>query len=89
MIVRSESVAVVAAFVKKMKTPKLQAIYRERKGVTEFPNLWTNEKFRQRRFRVRGLGKAACEAIWACLTYNIQQQVRVRWRAQLAAAAAA
>ena len=62
------------------------AIYRERKRVAEFPNLWIKEKLGLRRFRVRGLVKATGEAIWACLTYNIQQWVRRRWRPQLAAA---
>jgi IS5 family transposase len=72
----------------KMKTPEAQAIYRERKRVAEFPNLCLKEKFGLRRFRVRGLVKATCEAIWACLTYNIQQWVRLRWRPNLAAAMA-
>jgi hypothetical protein len=89
MIMRTENVPAVAAYVEKMKTPEAQAIYRERKRVAEFPNLWIKEKLGLRRFRVRGLVKATCEALWACLTYNIQQWVRLRWRPQLAAAAAA
>lgn len=88
MIVRTENVPAVAAYVKKMKTPEAQAIYRERKRTAEFPNLWLKERFGLRRFRVRGLVKATCEAVWACLTYNIQPWVRLRWRPQLAAAAA-
>jgi transposase len=88
MIVRTENVAVVAAYVEKMQTPEAQAIYRERKRVAEFPNLWIKEKLGLRRFRVRGLAKATCEALWACLTYNIQQWARLRWRPKLAAAAA-
>jgi transposase len=86
-IVRTENVPVVAAFVDKMKTPEAQAIYRERKRIAEFPNLWLKEKLGLRRFRVRGLLKATCEAIWACLTYNIQQWARQRWKPKLAAAA--
>ncbi len=88
MIVRTENVPVVAAYVQKMKTPEAQALYRERKRVAEFPNLCLKEKFGLRRFRVRGLLKATCEALWACLTYNIQQWVRLRWRPKLAAAMA-
>ena len=86
MIVRTENVPVVAAFVEKMKTPQAQGIYRERKHIAEFPNLWIKEKLGLRRFRVRGLAKATCEAIWACLTYNIQQWARLCWRPKLAAA---
>jgi hypothetical protein len=87
MIVRTENVLAVAAYVEKMKTPEAQAIYRQRKRA-EFPNLWIKEKLGLRRFRVRGLVKATGEALWACL-YNIQQWVRLRWRLQLAAAAGA
>ncbi len=88
MIVRTENLPAVAAFVEKMKTPEAQAIYRERKRIAEFPNLLIKEKLVLRRFRVRGLAKATCEALWACLTYNIQQWVRLRWRPKLAAAIA-
>jgi len=88
MLVRTENVLVVAAYVEKMKTPEAQAVYRQRKRTAEFPNLWIKEKFGLRRFRVRGLVKATCEALWACLTYNLQQWVRLRWRTKLAAARA-
>ena len=88
MIVRTQNVPVVAAYVEKMKTPEAQAIYRQRKRIAEFPNLWIKEKLGLRRFRVRGLLKATCETLWACLTYNIQQWTRLRWRPKLAAAAA-
>jgi hypothetical protein len=88
MLVRTENVLVVAAYVEKMKTPEAQAVYRQRKRTAEFPNLWIKEKFGLRRIRVRGLVKATCEALWACLTYNLQQWVRLRWRPKLAAAMA-
>lgn len=88
MIVRSENDPVVAAFVEKMKTAEAQAIYRQRKKIAEFPNLWIKEKLGLRRFRVRGLAKATCEMLWACLTFNIQQWIRLRWRPKLEAAAA-
>jgi hypothetical protein len=88
MIVRTENDPVVAAYVEKMKTPQAQAVYRQRKRIAEFPNLWIKEKLGLRRFRVRGLTKATCEALWACLTYNIQQWVRLRSRPKLAAAMA-
>ena len=88
MIVRTQNVPVVAAYVEKMKTPEAQAIYRQRKRIAEFPNLWIKEKLGLRRFRVRGLLKATCETLWACLTYNIQQWTRLRWRPKLAMAVA-
>ncbi len=89
LIVRSQNVPVVAAFVEKMKTPEAQAIYRQRKRIAEFPNLWIKEKLGLRRFQVRGLAKVRCEALWVCLTYNIQQWIRLRWKPRLIAAAIA
>jgi len=35
---------------------------------------------------VRGLAKVRCEVLWACLTYNLQQWFRLRWKAWPAAA---
>lgn len=46
------------------------------------PNAWIKEKIGLRQFRLRGLGKVAREALWACLTYNIQQWIRLVWRPQ-------
>ncbi len=89
LIVRSQNVPVVAAFVEKMKTPEAQAIYRQRKRIAEFPNLWIKEKLGLRRFRVRGLAKVRCEALWVCLTHNIQQWIRLRWKPSLKMAAIA
>ena len=79
-LVRSEKVPEVAAFVAKMQTEAARQIYRRRGAVAEFSNLWLKAKLGLRQFRVRGLQKVRCEALWACLTYNIQQWVRLRWR---------
>lgn len=89
LIVRSQNVPVVAAFLEKMKTPEAQDIYRLRKRIAEFPNLWIKEKLGLRRFRVRGLPKVRCEALWVCLTHNIQQWIRLRWKPRLQVAAIA
>jgi hypothetical protein len=79
-IVRIENLPGVAAFLAKMQTEAAQQIYRLRSAVAEFANLWLKAKLGLRQFRVRGLKKVRCEALWACLTYNIQQWVRLRWR---------
>ena len=68
------------AFIEKMGTEAAQAVYRLRGAVAEFPNAWIKAKIGLRQFRVRGLPKVLCEALWACLTYNIQQWIRLRWR---------
>lgn len=72
--------AAVAAFRKRMKNPEQRAIYRQRGPVAEFPNAWIKEKLGLRKFRVRGLLKAGSELLWACLTYNILQWMRLVWR---------
>jgi transposase len=70
----------VIAFKEKMKTPEAKDIYRLRSQLAEFPIAWIKEKIGLRRFKLRGLTKVRMEATWACLTYNIQQWIRLRWR---------
>jgi transposase len=79
-LVRTEKTPEVAAFLAKMQTETARQIYRRRGAVAEFSNLWLKAKLGLRQFRVRGLQKVRCEALWACLTYNIQQWIRLRWR---------
>ncbi len=83
MIVRSDPVPAVAAYVAKMQTAAARAAYRLRAPVAEFSNLWLKAKLGLRQFCVRGLKKARCEVLWACLTYNIQQWFRLRWKGRL------
>jgi transposase len=84
-LVRSENVPVVAAYVAKMQTEAARAAYRRRAPVAEFSNLWLKAKLGLRQFCVRGLKKVRCEVLWACLTYNIQQWFRLRWKGRRAA----
>ena len=63
-----------------MQTDEAKRIYRQRGGVAEFTNAWLKTKNGLREFRVRGLLKVGMETLWACLTYNIQQWIRLRWR---------
>jgi transposase len=78
--IRLEEQADVAAFRQKMETSEYRAIYRKRGEVAEFPNAWIKDKLGVRKFRVRGMVKAGSELIWACLTYNVMQWVRLIWR---------
>jgi transposase len=70
----------VAAFREKMKTEAAQQIYKQRGPVAEFPHAWIKEKLGMRKFRLRGMAKAATEALWGALTYNVQQWIRLSWR---------
>jgi hypothetical protein len=70
-----------------MDTPEAKAIYRQRGEVAEFPNAWLKDKIGLRKFHVRGLAKAATEAVWACLTYNVQLWIRLAWNKQAPQAA--
>jgi hypothetical protein len=84
-IVRAVEAPEVEAFKLKMQTEPAKAIYRQRGAIAEFPNAWIKQKLGLRQFHVRGLVKATMEALWACLTYNIQQWIRLCWRPQLTA----
>jgi len=79
-IVRSIDSACVQAFQEKMQTPEAKELYKQRAPLAEFPNAWIKEKLGLRKFRLRGLAKVRLEALWACLTYNVMQWIRLRWR---------
>jgi len=79
---RAEESPPVKAFIEKMQTATARAIYRLRGAVAEFPNAWIKAKLGLRQFHVRGKAKAQSECLWACITYNIQQWIRLRWRAR-------
>jgi transposase len=81
-LVRSEATPEMAAFQAKMETPEARAIYKQRAGVAEFPNAWIKDKMGLRQFRLRGLAKVTLESLWACLTYNICQWIRLCWKPQ-------
>ena len=79
-IVRGVDAPEVARFIAKMETEEAKQIYKQRGAVAEFPNAWIKDKIGLRQFRLRGLTKVGMEALWACLTYNIKQWIRLRWR---------
>jgi transposase len=79
-IVRGVDAPEVARFMAKMETEEAKQIYKQRGAIAEFPNAWIKDKIGLRQFRLRGLIKAGMEALWACLTYNIKQWIRLRWR---------
>jgi transposase len=85
-VIRSVDEPPVGEFRQKMQTFQAQEIYRQRAPVAEFPHAWIKDKLGLRQFSLRGLVKVGLEALWACLTYNIQQWIRLCWRPSLASA---
>jgi transposase len=81
-LLRMHKTAQLAAFEAKMQTEQARQIYKERAGVAEFPNAWIKEKMGLRQFRLRGVVKVGLETLWACLTYNICQWIRLCWKPQ-------
>jgi transposase len=69
----------VLAFIAKMQAPPAQQIYQERGAIAEFPHAWIKDKIGLRKFRLRSLLKVRIEALWAALTYNIMQWMRLCW----------
>jgi transposase len=86
-LMRVEESAAVKNFIEKMATPQAKEIYKQRGAVAEFPNAWLKAKFGLRQFRLRGLKKVGMEVLWASLTYNIKQWMRLCWKPSLSAAA--
>jgi transposase len=84
-VTRAVEAPPVRQFLEKMESPSAKAIYRQRGAVAEFPNAWIKEKLGLRQFHLRGLAKALLEVLWTCLTYNIQQWIRLCWRPGLVA----
>jgi transposase len=76
-VLRLEETAVVVAFREKMSSEEAQAQYRRRGRVVEFCHAWIKSKLGLRQFHVRGLAKVLSEMLWACLTYNLQQWIRL------------
>jgi transposase len=79
----------LSEFRGKMGGEEAKKIYKQRGAVAEFPNCWIKEKFGLRKFRMRGLRKATTEALWAVLTYDALQWVRLSWRPKVVAGMAA
>jgi transposase len=77
-VTRSQEGPAMVAFRAKMQTEAAQAEYRKRGAIAEFRNLWIKTKLGLRQFHVRGLENVRCEALWACLTHNLQHWIRLR-----------
>jgi len=86
-IIRIAEEPAIVEFRKKMETAEAKTIYKLRSQTAEFPNAWLKEKLGLRQFRTRGMRKTRQETLWACVTYNIQQWIRLIWRPQLAGSA--
>jgi transposase len=84
-ITRSQDSEIVKAFIARMQSAEAKQIYR-RRPVAEFVNAWIKDKLGLRQFRLRGRIKVQTECLWAALTYNIQQWIRLRWHKRLATA---
>lgn len=79
---RYEEEAELLSHKVKMQTAEAQEIYKQRAQTAEFPLAWLKEKIGLRRFRVSGLQKAELEILWACVTHNLQQWMRLSWKTQ-------
>jgi hypothetical protein len=76
-VAQPEESPVVMAFRKKMASEEARKQYRRRGRIVEFCHAWIKSKLGLRQFHVRGLKKVQMEMLWACLTYNLQQWIRL------------
>ena len=77
-VMRLEESVMMMAFRQKMASEEAQQRYRRRGRIVEFCHAWIKCKLGLRQFHVRSRIKARAEALWACLTYNLQQWIRLR-----------
>lgn len=76
---REENPAIIK-FKAKMESTAAQESYKLRGQVAEFSMVWIKAKIGLRKFCLRGLSKVTIEVLWACLTNNVKQWIRLRWR---------
>lgn len=76
--------AAMQDYLQRMQDPALQALYKKRAAVAEYPNLWMKHLRKWRRFSVRGKAKACKEALWRALAYNAEQWIRAFRATQVA-----
>lgn len=76
-IVQRKNDPIVKEFIEEMETEEAKDIYKQRGTICEFPNAWIKDKIGLRQFNLRGLTKVGIEILWVCLTYNIQQWIRL------------
>jgi Transposase DDE domain len=77
-VMRLEESAMMMIFRQKMASEEAQQQYRRRGQIVEFCHAWIKCKLGLRQFHVRSRIKARAEALWACLTYNLQHWIRLR-----------
>lgn len=86
-VIESEA---VKAHDQRMQDPAIQALYKKRKQIAEYPNLRIKSAWRLDRFRLRGLANVTKEAFWMALAFTLDRLHSLRKRqaltAQLAAA---
>jgi transposase len=83
-VVESEA---MERYHERMAKPDTQALYKKRARIAEYPNLKIKAVWKHGRFRVRGLVKAAKEAIWMALAFNLDLKFQLM-RTRAAAVAA-
>lgn len=67
----------VEQYHERMATGAGKAIYKQRAPVAEFPNAWLKDKLKWVRAKCRGKTKVQAEALWVCLTYNLQRYFKL------------
>ena len=80
---RMQESSTMLEFRATMETEAARQTYRKRAQVAEFPNACVKTRYGLRQFLLRGLAKVRVEALWAALTFNIQQWTRLCWAPRL------
>lgn len=65
---------------RRMAEPAMQALYKKRKQVAEYPNMRIKSDWRLDQFRLRGLKKVTQEAFWMVLAFTMDRWHSLRQR---------
>lgn len=70
--------AVMEQYLARLEEAETKELYKRRKAVAEFPQLYFKGCWRIRSFMLRGLEKVRKEAIWIALAYNVTRWIQLR-----------
>jgi transposase len=77
---------VMEDYLRRMKEPATQALYRKRSQLAEYPNMKIKAVWGLNRFRLRGLAKVTKEAFWMVLAFTLDRWLLVQRQTRLASA---
>jgi hypothetical protein len=86
LVRRVVETAAMQDYLRRMAEPAMQALYRKRSQIAEYPNMKIKAVWGLNRFRLRGVAKATKEAFWMVLAFTMDRWLLLNRQAQFAIA---